>query len=242
MNPALKTGSPRVPFWNKTCKKPKTHSKQTQQPATGRFWSKSFLFQRRPLVQTMLHLHPGVVFPYQHPRGRYQLSFQGARQACEGQDATVATFAQLHQSWKEGMNWCNAGWLADGTVQYPITQPRVSCGGVSRGPGVRNYGSRHRHLHRYDVFCFSSSLRGEDSISPLLPITGYTIYLLSNLILNVRAWSYFFFCSLTQCFPISALKSNCGCYHNSFPFYFLLLFLYDLESLNWMQHVVSPAI
>ncbi|XP_075904947.1 hyaluronan and proteoglycan link protein 3-like [Nelusetta ayraudi] len=103
----------------------------------------------------------GVVFPYQHPRGRYQLSFLGAQQACEEQDATVATFAQLHQSWKEGMNWCNAGWLADGTVQYPITQPRVTCGGHSRGPGVRSYGSRHRHLHRYDVFCFSSSLRGK---------------------------------------------------------------------------------
>lgn len=113
----------------------------------------------------MLPLHPGVVFPYQHPRGRYQLSFLGAQQACEEQDATMATFAQLHQSWKEGMNWCNAGWLADGTVQYPITQPRVTCGGHSRGPGVRSYGSRHRHLHRYDVFCFSSSLRGE--VAPL---------------------------------------------------------------------------
>ncbi|XP_042269453.1 hyaluronan and proteoglycan link protein 3-like [Thunnus maccoyii] len=103
----------------------------------------------------------GVVFPYQHPRGRYHLSFLGAQQACEEQDSTLATFAQLFQSWKEGLNWCNAGWLADGTVQYPITQPRMPCGGHDLGPGVRSYGRRQLHLHRYDVFCFSSSLRGK---------------------------------------------------------------------------------
>uniref|UniRef100_A0A672Z4V9 Hyaluronan and proteoglycan link protein 3 n=1 Tax=Sphaeramia orbicularis TaxID=375764 RepID=A0A672Z4V9_9TELE len=102
----------------------------------------------------------GVVFPYQHPRGRYHLSFVGAQQACEEQDATLATFTQLFQSWKEGLNWCNAGWLADGTVQYPITRPREPCGGHGLGPGVRTYGRRHQHMHRYDVFCFSSSLRG----------------------------------------------------------------------------------
>ncbi|XP_044036545.1 hyaluronan and proteoglycan link protein 3-like [Siniperca chuatsi] len=103
----------------------------------------------------------GVVFPYQHPRGHYHLSFLGAQQACEEQDSTLATFTQLFQSWKEGLNWCNAGWLADGTVQYPITRPRMPCGGHGLAPGVRSYGRRHRHLHRYDVFCFSSSLRGQ---------------------------------------------------------------------------------
>ncbi|XP_041843825.1 hyaluronan and proteoglycan link protein 3-like [Melanotaenia boesemani] len=103
----------------------------------------------------------GVVFPYQHPRGRYHLSFLGAQQVCEEQDSTLATFTQLFQSWKEGLNWCNAGWLADGTVQYPITQPRVPCGGHSLAPGVRSYGRRHLKLHRYDVFCFSSSIRGK---------------------------------------------------------------------------------
>ncbi|KAM3877427.1 hyaluronan and proteoglycan link protein 3-like [Diretmus argenteus] len=102
----------------------------------------------------------GVVFPYQPPHGRYHLNFQGAQQACEEQDSTLATFEQLFQSWREGLNWCSAGWLADGTVQYPITRPRVPCGGHGLAPGVRSYGRRHRHLHRYDVFCFSSSLRG----------------------------------------------------------------------------------
>uniref|UniRef100_A0A3Q3XMI0 Uncharacterized protein n=1 Tax=Mola mola TaxID=94237 RepID=A0A3Q3XMI0_MOLML len=102
----------------------------------------------------------GVVFPYQHPRGRYHMSFLGAQQACEDQGATLATFTQLLQAWKEGLHWCNAGWLADGTVQYPITQPRTSCGGHGLAPGVRSYGRRQLRLHRYDVFCFTSSFRG----------------------------------------------------------------------------------
>lgn len=106
-------------------------------------------------------LHPGVVFPYQHPRGRYHMSFLGAQQACKEQDATLATVTQLLQSWKDGLNWCNAGWLADGTVRYPITRPRVPCGGHDLAPGVRSYGRRNVRLHRFDVFCFSSSLRGE---------------------------------------------------------------------------------
>ncbi|KAA8595925.1 hypothetical protein FQN60_011216 [Etheostoma spectabile] len=81
----------------------------------------------------------GVVFPYQHPQGHYHLSFLGAQQACEEQGSILATFPQLFQSWKEGLNWCNAGWLADGTVQYPITQPRVPCGGHNLAPGKVYY-------------------------------------------------------------------------------------------------------
>lgn len=103
----------------------------------------------------------GVVFPYQHPQGRYHLSFEGAQQACAEQEATLATFTQLYESWRAGLHWCNAGWLADGTVQYPITRPRANCGGPGVAPGVRSYGKRHLHQNRYDVFCFSSALTGE---------------------------------------------------------------------------------
>ncbi|XP_026869616.2 hyaluronan and proteoglycan link protein 3 [Electrophorus electricus] len=102
----------------------------------------------------------GVVFPYQPQNGRYHLTFPEARQVCEEQDAMVATSDQLYMAWQEGLDWCNAGWLADGTVQYPINLPRYPCGGLGLAPGVRSYGPRHKHLHRYDVFCFSSSLRG----------------------------------------------------------------------------------
>nr|XP_046251313.1 hyaluronan and proteoglycan link protein 3 [Scatophagus argus] len=102
----------------------------------------------------------GVVFPYHSQKGRYNFNFFGAQQACQDQDATLATFEQLFAAWEEGLDWCNAGWLADGTVQYPITDPRDGCGGVDLAPGLRSYGQRHRVLHRYDAFCFSASVKG----------------------------------------------------------------------------------
>ncbi|XP_023603016.1 hyaluronan and proteoglycan link protein 3 [Myotis lucifugus] len=102
----------------------------------------------------------GVVFPYQPPQGRYQLNFQEAQQACEAQEAAVASFEQLFRAWEEGLHWCNAGWLQDASVQYPITLARGPCGGLGLAPGVRSYGPRHRRLHRYDVFCFAAALRG----------------------------------------------------------------------------------
>lgn len=102
-----------------------------------------------------------MVFPYHSHRGRYHFNFIGAQQACQDQDATLATFEQLFTAWEEGLDWCNAGWLADGTVQYPITGPRDGCGGVDLAPGVRSYGQRHRLLSRFDAFCFSASIKGQ---------------------------------------------------------------------------------
>ncbi|CAL8263238.1 unnamed protein product [Merluccius merluccius] len=102
----------------------------------------------------------GVVFPYYSQHGRYRYNFLGAKAVCEEQDATLATFEQLFAAWEDGLDWCNAGWLADGTVQYPITTPREGCGGVALEPGLRSYGHRHRLIHHYDAFCFSALLKG----------------------------------------------------------------------------------
>lgn len=101
-----------------------------------------------------------MVFPYHSQEGRYRFNFFGAHQACQDQDATLATFEQLFTAWEEGLDWCNAGWLADGTVQYPITDPREGCGGVDLAPGLRSYGQRH-HLLQYDAFCFSGAVKGQ---------------------------------------------------------------------------------
>ncbi|XP_049435253.1 hyaluronan and proteoglycan link protein 1-like [Epinephelus fuscoguttatus] len=101
----------------------------------------------------------GVVFPYSPRVGRYSMTFDDAVQACLDQNASVATFDQLFDAWRGGLDWCNAGWLSDSTVQYPITKPREPCGGTKNGPGVRNYGRRDKQSH-FDVFCFSSALKG----------------------------------------------------------------------------------
>ncbi|KAJ3603509.1 hypothetical protein NHX12_028254 [Muraenolepis orangiensis] len=102
----------------------------------------------------------GVVFPYSPRLGRYNLNFHDAEQACVDQDAVVASFDQLFQAWRGGFDWCNAGWLIDGTVQYPVTKPREPCGGSGSNAGVRTYGQRDKSNSRYDVFCFVSQLEG----------------------------------------------------------------------------------
>ncbi|XP_029018272.1 hyaluronan and proteoglycan link protein 1-like [Betta splendens] len=103
----------------------------------------------------------GVVFPYSPPLGRYNLNFQEAEQACAEQGAVVASFEQMFSAWEEGLDWCNAGWLSDGTVQYPITKPRGPCGGSNNQPGIRSYGLRDKLVGRYDVFCYASLAEGE---------------------------------------------------------------------------------
>ena len=101
------------------------------------------------------------MFPYSPNGGRYNLNFDAAVQACLDQDAVVASIDQLLEAWKEGLDWCNAGWLNDGTVQYPITKPREPCGGSNNKPGLRSYGRQDKRIGRYDVFCYPSALKGE---------------------------------------------------------------------------------
>lgn len=102
----------------------------------------------------------GVVFPYFPRLGRYNLNFYDAARACQDQDAVVASFDQLYDAWRGGMDWCNAGWLSDGSVQYPINTPREPCGGRNTVPGVRSYGLRDKDKNQYDVFCFTSQFKG----------------------------------------------------------------------------------
>ncbi|XP_068167262.1 hyaluronan and proteoglycan link protein 1a [Antennarius striatus] len=101
----------------------------------------------------------GVVFPYSPPLGRYNLNFKSAVMTCKDQGALVASYEQLYNAWRGGLDWCNAGWLNDGTVQYPITKPREPCGGVKNGPGLRNYGRRDKKS-LFDVFCFAPAVNG----------------------------------------------------------------------------------
>lgn len=88
------------------------------------------------------------------------MSFDDAVQACSSQGAVIASFEQLLQAWEDGLDWCNAGWLDDGTVHYPIKKPREPCGGAISSPGIRSYGRRNKQKSRFDVFCFASKLEG----------------------------------------------------------------------------------
>ncbi|XP_068176041.1 hyaluronan and proteoglycan link protein 4 [Antennarius striatus] len=103
----------------------------------------------------------GVVFPYYPQAGRYKLNYHQAEDACKQQDAILASHSQLHKAWLEGLDWCNAGWLEDGSVQYPISHPRDHCGHKDTPVGIRNYGYRQKEDEHYDSFCFTSKLNGK---------------------------------------------------------------------------------
>ncbi|CAB1318748.1 unnamed protein product, partial [Coregonus sp. 'balchen'] len=78
-----------------------------------------------------------IVYPYFPRLGRYNLNFFDAERACRDQDSIVASFDQLYEAWRGGLDWCNAGWLSDGSVQYPITTPREPCGGKNTKDGAQ---------------------------------------------------------------------------------------------------------
>lgn len=102
---------------------------------------------------------PGEVF-YVGPARR--LTLAGARALCQRQGAALASVGQLHLAWHEGLDQCDPGWLADGSVRYPIQTPRRRCGGSA--PGVRTvYRFANRTGFpapgaRFDAYCFRGAL------------------------------------------------------------------------------------
>uniref|UniRef100_A0A3B4T2D9 Aggrecan core protein n=1 Tax=Seriola dumerili TaxID=41447 RepID=A0A3B4T2D9_SERDU len=103
----------------------------------------------------------GVVFHYRPITGRYTLTFLEAQRACLSIGAVIASPQQLQAAFEKGLHQCDAGWLRDQTVRYPIVSPRDNCAGnLPYLPGVRSYGLRPASEH-YDVFCYVERLQGE---------------------------------------------------------------------------------
>ncbi|XP_028978782.2 brevican core protein [Esox lucius] len=103
----------------------------------------------------------GVVFHYRHASGRYAFSFNESQRACEGIGAHIATPDQLLAAYHDGYEQCDAGWLADQSVRYPIQVPREGCyGDMDGSPGVRNYGTLEAD-ELFDVYCYVEHIDGE---------------------------------------------------------------------------------
>ncbi|XP_053764798.1 brevican core protein isoform X1 [Panthera pardus] len=103
----------------------------------------------------------GVVFLYREGSARYAFSFARAQEACARIGARIATPEQLYAAYLGGYEQCDAGWLSDQTVRYPIQTPREACYGDMDGfPGVRNYGVVDPD-DLYDVYCYAEDLNGE---------------------------------------------------------------------------------
>ncbi|XP_053226063.1 brevican core protein isoform X5 [Podarcis raffonei] len=103
----------------------------------------------------------GVVFLYREGSARYAYTFAKAQEACTRIEAEIATPEQLYAAYLSGYEQCDAGWIADQTVRYPIQTPREACYGDMDGfPGVRNYGVVDPE-DMYDVYCYAEELYGE---------------------------------------------------------------------------------
>ncbi|KAJ3592980.1 hypothetical protein NHX12_005318 [Muraenolepis orangiensis] len=120
-------------------------------------------------TRTQIHMEPGkgfvmpqtgLVFHYRSGVGRYAFTFVEAQLACHSLGASIATAEQLQAAYRAGYHQCDAGWLLDQTVRYPIVSTRDKCAGDLHQPGVRSYGLRPADEH-YDVYCYIDGLQGE---------------------------------------------------------------------------------
>lgn len=91
-----------------------------------------------------------------------KLSLATASTHCHSLGAQLSTVGQLYLAWQAGLDQCDPGWLADGSVRYPINVPRKNCGGDE--PGVRTvYSNPNRTgfpdtTALFDAYCFRGTV------------------------------------------------------------------------------------
>lgn len=95
---------------------------------------------------------PGRFYYLIHPS---KLTYNEAVQACQKDGAQIAKVGQMYAAWKLlGYDRCDAGWLADGSVRYPISRPRRRCSPTEAA--VRFSGFPDKKHKLYGVYCYKS--------------------------------------------------------------------------------------
>ncbi|MGH0181758.1 UNVERIFIED_CONTAM: hypothetical protein FKN15_007421 [Acipenser sinensis] len=82
-----------------------------------------------------------------------KLTYDEAVQACQKDGSQIAKVGQMFAAWKlMGYDRCDGGWLADGSVRYPISRPRRRCSPDEAT--VRFVGFPDKKHKLYGVYCF----------------------------------------------------------------------------------------
>lgn len=84
-----------------------------------------------------------------------RMTYDEAVLACQKDGAQIAKVGQMYAAWKLlGYDRCDAGWLADGSVRYPISRPRRRCSPTEAA--VRFSGFPDKKHKLYGVYCFKA--------------------------------------------------------------------------------------
>ncbi|XP_068596852.1 aggrecan core protein-like [Brachionichthys hirsutus] len=108
----------------------------------------------------IVHLEvEGVVFHYRSILGRYALNYEKAQLACGHNSAVVASPEQIEAALMGGLHQCDAGWLSDHSVGYPVYDISSSCGSGLTEPEIKSYGVKNVN-ETYDVYCYIRNMPG----------------------------------------------------------------------------------
>ncbi|XP_061551139.1 neurocan core protein-like isoform X2 [Phycodurus eques] len=97
-----------------------------------------------------------------------RLSLSSASDRCVSLGGQLATMGQLYLAWKAGLDSCAPGWLSDGSVRYPVSLPRLDCGGNK--PGVHTVTpniTSDNITALYDAYCYRGKVENTDAISQI---------------------------------------------------------------------------
>jgi hypothetical protein len=88
-----------------------------------------------------------------------KFNYLEAQEICKSYNGSLATLKQLEEAYSNGANWCNWGWLNDGTIGYPVQEKywldmegrhKGHCGPTAGINKVNNIDP----LQRYGVNCY----------------------------------------------------------------------------------------
>ncbi|XP_046732953.1 neurocan core protein isoform X1 [Silurus meridionalis] len=106
----------------------------------------------------------GEVFPLLAPGN---LTLAEAVAQCAVLGAQLATVGQLHLAWRSGLEHCEPGWLADGSVRSSVIKPRLECRSGEPGVHIDSSTELGNLTALFSAYCYRESQ--DSSTEPPVP-------------------------------------------------------------------------